>query len=107
MAFAQCVGLLLVWIYENGYAVTFGEAYRTKEQAEWNRAHGSGIANSLHCQRLAIDLNLFLDGDLLVSRDAYEPLGMFWKTLHEDARWGGDFSKPDSDHFSLEWQGVK
>lgn len=105
-AFPPLVAKLIDFAYANGYEVTFSEAWRTPEQALWNQQHGSGIANSLHCKRLAIDLNLFKDDQYLADMESYRPLGDYWKTLHPDARWGGDFHKPDSDHFSLEWQGV-
>lgn len=105
--FAQLVALLLQWAFEHGYQITFGECYRTKEQAEWNEQHGKGIANSLHCLRLAIDLNVFQDDALLTTVDQHAPLGTFWKSLDSDARWGGDFVHlPDAGHFSLTWQGV-
>ena len=105
--FAFLVGKFLVWIYDNGYAVSFGETYRTPQQAQWNADHGLGIANSLHTLRLAIDLNLFQGAVLLNAVDDYRPLGTQWKTLDADARWGGDFSKPDAYHFSLTWNGVQ
>lgn len=104
--FAGLVAQLISWAISQGYELTLGEAFRTPEQAAWNAAHGTGIANSLHCQRLAIDLNLFKDGMLMTTVDDYQPLGTYWKSLHADARWGGDFSKPDADHFSLTWGGV-
>ena len=97
---------LIEWAYANGYELTDGEAWRTPEQAAWNAQHGSGIANSLHCERLAQDYNLFKGGVLLETKEDYQPLGDYWKTLDPDCRWGGDFHKPDSDHFSLTWQGV-
>ena len=104
--FPPFVATLLQWLYANGYTVTFGEAWRTPEQAAWNAAHGSGIKNSLHCERLAVDLNLFKADVFLTEREDYQPAGEYWKTLDPDCRWGGDFHSPDSDHFSLAWQGV-
>lgn len=106
--FAKLVGKLLTWVYENSiYTVTFGEAYRTSEQAKINAQKGRGIANSLHTQRLAIDLNLFVEGFYQTNSEKYRPLGDFWKSLHPLCRWGGDFKKPDGNHFSLEHDGVK
>lgn len=113
--FAQLIGELLVWCYDNDYEVTFGEAYRTPEQAALNAKTGAGISNSLHTKRLAVDVNLFLDttkgGDEDVyqaNSEAYKPLGDYWKTLHPLCRWGGDFkSRPDGNHFSMEHEGVK
>ena len=46
--FTRNVGLLIGYAYEHGYALTFGEAYRTPEQAALNAKSGKGITNSLH-----------------------------------------------------------
>ncbi len=106
--FVRLVGEFLTWVYDNpGWELSFGECYRTPEQAEINAQKGIGIAHSLHTQKLAIDLNLFIAGEFQTSKAAYAPLGAKWKSMHPLARWGGDFQSPDSDHFSLEYGGVK
>jgi len=113
--FAKMMGEFLVWCYENDYEVTFGEAYRTLEQARINAAKGSGIVNTLHTKRLALDINLFLDLSLESDEDvyqpdseAYRPLGEKWKSMHPMNRWGGDFRpRQDGNHFSMEHEGVK
>jgi len=105
--FVKLVGMLIAWCYANGYELTFGEAVRSKAQAEANAASGAGISNSLHLVRLAIDLNLFIGGIYQIGSEAYKPLGEFWKSLHPLCCWGGDFSKPDGNHFSLEHEGRK
>jgi hypothetical protein len=105
--FVRLVGLLIEWAYANGYEITFGEAYRTPEQAALNAAKGIGISNTLHTLRLAIDLNLFINGVYITASPAYQRLGEQWESMHTLARWGGRFSKPDGSHISLEWQGVK
>jgi hypothetical protein len=98
--FAQSVALLILKAKAMGYNVTLGEAYRTKEQAEIYAKQGKGIKNSLHCQRLAIDLMLFnKDFEYLINLEDYEELGEWWKTLGKDYCWGGDFG--DADHFSI------
>lgn len=99
------VGILIKWAYDNGYQLTLGEAYRTAEQAALNASKGSGISNSLHTIRLAIDLNLFKQGVYQTDSAAYEPLGVFWESL--GGSWGGRFRKPDGNHFSLEHEGVR
>lgn len=108
--FMQLFGEFLVWIYQAGYAVSGGELERSQAQADANAASGAGISNSLHLKRLAIDLNLFLliDGKWEYQQlsEAYRPLGEHWKSMHELCRWGGDFSKPDGNHFSLLHEGV-
>jgi len=103
--FAFNVGRLIVWANAQGYQVTLGEAYRTPEQAALNAAKGSGISNSLHTQRLAIDLNLFRDGAFLSDSEDHRPLGEYWKLMYPDNRWGGDFSKPDGNHYSMTHEG--
>ena len=105
--FARLVGKLIEWTYANGYELTFGDAYRSPLQAAANAAAGTGIARSLHTQRLAIDLNLFVNGEYQTASEAYAPLGAYWKTLDPDCCWGGDFSKPDGNHLSLTHEGIK
>jgi hypothetical protein len=104
--FTQLVGKLIDWAYAQGYELTFAEAYRTPEQAALNAQSGAGISNSLHMKRLAVDLNLFHDGAYLSHSEDHRPLGEFWKSLHPLCRWGGDFSRPDGNHYSLTHEGV-
>src|SRR5271155_210657 len=103
----QLVAKFIEWIFGNGYEVTWGETYRTPQQAALNAQAGIGIAASLHTERLAVDFMLFKDGLYLTDTASYAPLGAFWKTLDPLARWGGDFAKPDGDHFSLEFNGIQ
>jgi len=104
--FSLLVARLILWAYEHGYEITFGEAYRTPEQAKLNAKIGSGISNSLHTVRLAIDLNLFKDGTYLDKSESYLPLGEYWESL--GGSWGGRFqSRPDGNHFSLEHNGIR
>lgn len=104
----SCTAKLIARFEELGYQFTWGETLRTPEQAMHNAANGSGIAHSLHLIKLAVDLALFKDGALLSSVDDYRPLGEYWKTLDPLCCWGGDFTtRPDADHFSITWQGIK
>jgi hypothetical protein len=105
--FTKNIGIFIGWCYANGYELTFGEATRDPRVAELNAAAGTGILHTLHDKRLAIDLNLFKDGVLLTTKENYQPLGDAWKSLDILNCWGGDFSKPDSDHFSMTDGGVK
>jgi hypothetical protein len=105
--FTRLVAKLIEFAYESGYELTFAEAYRTPEQAALNAKAGKGIAQSLHGMRLAIDLNLFRNGKYLTDSEAHRPLGEYWKTLHPDCCWGGDFSKPDGNHYSMAYGGIK
>jgi hypothetical protein len=105
--FTLNVARLIVWTYNEGYTLSFAEAYRTPEQAALNARKGSGIARSLHMVRLAVDLNLFKDGKWLNKSEDFAPLGAMWKRLHPLNRWGGDFkSRPDGNHFSMTHEGI-
>lgn len=82
-----------------GYTFTYGEAMRSPEQAEIYAKEGKGIADSLHCKRLAIDINLFKDGVYLDKTEDYAEIGQYWESLHPTNRWGGRFKHADGNHF--------
>jgi hypothetical protein len=109
--FALRISEWLAWVYEQGYAVTFGEAYRTPEQAAINAQKGTGIRNSLHTQRLAIDVNLFRRaGDAWEwisdgSAPEWKLVGQHWENMSAENRWGGRWG--DANHLSIEHNGVK
>lgn len=111
--FAHNIAKLIIWVNSIGDRVTFGEAYRTIEQAELNARAGKGISNSLHIDRLAVDLNLYVAGVYQTGSESYRHMGAYWKSLDPLNRWGGDFvdekgrAKPDGNHFSMEHAGRK
>lgn len=103
--FTQNIAKLIEFAYASGYGLTFGEAWRTPEQAALNAKRGTGIAGSLHQLRLAVDFNLFKDGTFLTKPETHAFLGAYWKTLHPLNRWGGDFKSRDANHYSMEHEG--
>lgn len=94
--FTRMVGQLIQWAYEHGYELTFGDAYRDPRCPY-------GHKNSLHRKRLAVDLNLFRDGEYLTSTEDHRPLGEFWESI--GGSWGGRFN--DGNHYSLEHEGMR
>lgn len=93
-AFARDVARLINWIFENGFSVTLGEAHRSQEQADIYAKQGKGINNSLHCKRLAIDLNLFdHEGNYLSDTKSHEEFGIFWEGLSPLNKWGGRWQR--------------
>jgi hypothetical protein len=50
-------------------------------------------------------LNLFKHGTYQTASEAYAPLGAYWESLGTDCAWGGRFSKPDGNHFSIRFGG--
>lgn len=97
--FAQQVAQLIEHINLMGYQCTLGEAYRTPEQAAIYAKEGKGIKDSLHCKRLAVDLNLFKNGVYLEDSKEYTNFGVFWERLDPKNRNGRNFPQGDANHF--------
>src|SRR5699024_1170004 len=102
--FTRMVADLIVYAYEQGYELSLGDAYRDpRSHGAVGQKIGYSSANSLHKERLAIDLNLFKDGKFLTATEDHLPLGEFWESL--GGTWGGRFN--DGNHYSLEHGGRK
>lgn len=101
--FSKNLAKFILWIYAGDGSVTFGEVWRSPEEAKIQASKGAGIVNSLHCDRLAADLNIFSkDNELLITISDLHPYGEYWKSLNSNNKWGGDFkTRPDADHFSM------
>lgn len=98
VAFARAVPRLIDQAFALGYEVTLGDAYRDpRVHGPVGTKTGYGTANSRHKVRLAIDLNLFKDGQYLEGSDAHRPLGEWWE--RQGGKWGGRFN--DGNHY--EW----
>jgi len=89
-AFVVMVGRLINFATNQGYELTFGDAYASSGHKK----------DSFHYRRLAIDLNLFKDGVFLTKTEDHKVLGEYWKSI--GGSWGGDFSSvKDGNHYSL------
>lgn len=106
------IALLIRWAYAHGYELTFGDAYRDPLLAKINsglygmieKATGvitwlarRGSKNSLHCDRLAVDFNLFRDGHYLSKTEDHLEMGRHWESLYVFNRWGGRYG--DGNHY--------
>lgn len=102
-AFLLDVCKLIQYATDRGYTVTGGELVRTAEQAELYKKTGfsKAGAKSLHCQRLAIDLNFFEDGKYIEDKAHLQGIGEYWESLNPMNSWGGFFNGfDDCPHFS-------
>ncbi len=88
--FTEMIGRLIAWAYENGYELSFGDAW----------ASTGHIDGSYHYKRLAVDFNLFIDGEYQTTTEAHKPLGDYWKMI--GGTWGGDFARKDGNHYSYD-----
>ena len=96
--FARHIALLILWAINEGYEVTFGDAYRDpRVHGQYGEKKSYASANSEHKRRLAVDLNLFKDGEYLGGTDDHAPLGEFWEGLDELNEWGGRWD--DGNHY--------
>lgn len=108
--FTYNIACLIHFAYDQlGIELTFGEAYRTKEQQKIYVEQGkSQTTNSNHLNRLAVDFNFFVNGKLTYDWEVVKPLGDYWESLHPKNRWGGDWNKNgikdgfiDTPHFEM------
>lgn len=100
--FTLMVSQLIQYAYSQGYELTFGDAYRDPRVfGDMNRSIGYGRRYSNHKVRLAIDLNLFKDGEFLTQTSDHEFLGEYWEFI--GGAWGGRYD--DGNHYSLDHNG--
>lgn len=112
--FTRNIALLIAWAYKEGYELTWGDAYRSPEQAMLNSGEYGliekvtnfvtwfkkiGSKKSSHMNRLACDLNLFRDSRYMSTTEAHRELGRFWESLHPLNRWGGRYN--DGNHYEM------
>lgn len=100
-----------------GYALTIGECQRTPEQqllyfeGYTIQKIGSNLhfikssrktktLQSKHLEKLAIDLNLFIDGVYQTEKEPFKKLAEFWKSLHPSNVSGYDWNY-DFNHFQM------
>ena len=106
--FTECVCDFLNFAREHGYQLTIGDAYRDPRAfGEFGTKRNYSHRYSMHKLRLAIDWNLFVDGEYITDGDhpAWYALGNYWESLDRYASWGGRFG--DANHFSFTHRGYK
>lgn len=91
--FARTLALFLAWMTEQGFTWTMGDCWRSTDELlcphcgdgvsyqELLKYNGrTKVLRSKHTDRLAVDLNLFVDGKLAPA-EAYRPLAEKWERM--------------------------
>jgi D-alanyl-D-alanine carboxypeptidase len=98
--FTRLLPRLIDKAHELGFEVTIGDAYRDPRVfGKMGERLGYGESNSCHKLRLAIDLNLFKNGEFCTKTEDHKPLGEWWES--QGGAWGGRFQ--DGNHYSLQY----
>jgi hypothetical protein len=88
--------MLILEAEKRGYEVTLGDAYRDP-RATFPYSH----PKSNHYNRLAIDLNLFKDGEYITNDRGHRELHEWWVTYCG----GAEMIDNDFNHYSFEHEG--
>jgi len=101
--FLQDVSLFVQYAVSQGYKLTGGELWRPEEmQAIYLQDGKTQVKRSNHQDRMAIDFNLFVGGEIQWSKNKdWEKLGEFWCAIRPQNRWGGNY-KTLSDPYHFE-----
>lgn len=102
--FAKDIVLLEMWMINQGYKFTYGDAWRS--DATQRMYYEQGLSEikrrGPHGRRLARDYNFFIDGELTYDKEKIQPIGDFWESLNSKNKWGGSYNiqgKWDTPHF--------
>ena len=99
--FLKNFALLILWAFDQGYELTAGELLRPLEMQQLYVKQGkSKTLKSQHLNKLAGDLNLFIDGVYKTDRESYKPLAEYWKSLDPNNVAGYDWGW-DANHFEM------
>ncbi|MCK4739738.1 MAG: M15 family metallopeptidase [Deltaproteobacteria bacterium] len=95
--FTCMMARLIIWAYGRGLELTMGHAWRdTETQRRLVAMKLSKTIKSKHLDRLAVDLNLFIEGRYATNSEDYRVLGEFWESM--GGRWGGRFGVDKTDY---------
>lgn len=106
VAFTLALADLIRWGAEQGYELALDEVADRITEKDPTTDHMKG---SLHEIGLAADLNLYIDGRYCADTYSHTKLGERWEQMGKDRSlpltWGGRFTRPDGNHYSLSYQG--
>ena len=104
--FSEALAELILHARDLGYEAAFNEVMDRVTEKDPTTDHMPG---SLHELGLAADLDLYKDGKYLSATEDHRVLGSWWiargRNLGLPLAWGGEFTKPDGNHYSITWSG--
>jgi len=101
--FSRNLNKLITWIYANtDFEIRRGETQRPLMMQKYYVSVGkSWTLNGAHLKKLAADLFFSKDGKMVWSHESLKEVGEYWKSLHPQNEWGGDWQKKDVPHFEM------
>ena len=104
--FARLLPFLLMKACILGLNIRVGDLFRDpRVHGAYGEKKGYSAKHSMHKLKLAVDLYIVKDGNLLDDVMDYQVLGEWWIQQHPLCRWGGSFAAKDGVHFSLTHDG--
>jgi len=104
--FMRLLPRLIDKAHELGFEIRGGDLFRdARVHGAMGEKNSYSAANSCHKLKLAIDLNLFKDGEFIQTTEGHRSLGEWWEQQHELSCWGGRFN--DGNHYSITHEGSK
>lgn len=104
--FSRLLPRLIDKAHSLGFELRMGDLFRDPRlHGELGDNQGYGHRNSCHKLKLAVDLNLFKDGEFCSKTSDHEELGLWWESQNVWCSWGGHFN--DGNHYSLEHNGMR
>lgn len=110
--FAKLLGQLLVWIHGHlSWRVRLAEGFVGYTDGQDGDHDGPHLTGGAHYNKLGQDFDLFILDErglrfhVTTAHPAWDEIGTTWKGMHPLARWGGDFTSRDYNHFSLIHEG--
>lgn len=98
--FMRLLPRLIDKAHDLGFEVRGGDLFRDPRCfGKFGEKKSYSASNSCHKLKIAIDLNLFKNGEYKIRTMDHEELGMWWEKQHELCRWGGRWN--DANHYSL------
>jgi hypothetical protein len=93
---------LIIYAKTENIELTGGELYRTIEQQQIYVKQGkSKTLKSKHLQRLAIDLNVFINGEYKEDKESHKKLAKYWEEIRPENKSGYSWGW-DANHYQTE-----